>query len=128
MDPLEPLVHDITIARGITHEPFLAVFSDANGAQVDLTGWSVECLAKKRAGGPLILDLLPVILPVGTLLGYDGEVDGPGRVKYAGFTDEETALMKNAGLLFDMVLTTPDGRRLGTFIAGECNIVTIISE
>lgn len=118
---------DITIRRGITHAPLLAIFSDDNGNQVDLSTWGVEAFAAKKPGKEPVLDLAPVILQVGDLLGYDGEVDGPGRVKFADFSDEQTIAMVNVSLVWDMVLLPPDGRRLYPGAFGGCKIITIVT-
>ena len=74
------------------------------------------------------MDLAPVILDTGTLLGYDGEVDGPGRVKLAEYTDEETLAMSDSEYFWDIVLEDPSGQRTGPYVAGRFDIITIITE
>ncbi len=126
-DPLDPALQDIQITRGITHDPFVVTFLDENGDQIDLTGWGVRAQARSNSGALPVLDLGPVILPTGTLIGYPGEVDGPGRVKYADFTYQQTLSMQVSNLSWDMILITPDNRRLGTMLAGKCNVGNVIT-
>ncbi len=119
---------NITINRSITSDPLLIVFSNESGAQVDLTGWNVYAQVRKKAGKAVVLDLNPTILPTGTLLGYPGEVDGPGRVKVGGYTDEQTLAMATASLLWDIVLEDPSGARSGPYVTGNFVVTDIITE
>lgn len=119
---------NIVIVRGITHPSILVVFKNLVGAQVDLDSYNVYSQVRKKPGGSVVLDLEPVIIPDDQLLGYPDEVLGPGRVKLAGYTDEETFAMKNASLYWDIVLENPAGERLGPFVAGSFDIITIITE
>lgn len=120
--------YDLTITRGITSEATEFVFNDDAGTQVDLAGWSVFAQVRKRPHKAIILDLMPYIIPVGTLLGYEGEVDGPGRVALGAYTDEQTLAMADIKAEWDLVLQDPLGQRLGPFVTGNFTILTIITE
>lgn len=118
----------ITIIRGVTSDAIEIVFTNKNGDQVNLDGWNVYAQVRKAPGKGIVMDLNPQILAVGELLGYDGEVDGPGRVKLGAYTDEETFAMSNAKLFWDIVLEDTEGQRTGPYVAGPFNIITIITE
>jgi hypothetical protein len=119
----EPL--DLDIIRGITHDPIVVVFKNSAGAQVDLSGWAAFAQVRKKPKGPVVLDLAPEILDPAFSI-YD--TTGPGRVKIADYTDEQTLAMNDAKLFWDIVLENPDGQRLGPFVAGKFDISTIITE
>jgi hypothetical protein len=123
---MNPLSEDIDIIRGITHAPIVVVFKNSAGDQVNLqTGWAVFAQVRKKPKGPVVFDLAPVILD--TAFSIYGTT-GPGRVKIADFTDEQTLAMSDAKLLWDIVLENPDGQRLGPFVAGKFDVATIITE
>lgn len=113
---MTPARLNLTIRRGVTFGPIKITCKDGSGVAMNLTDWHAFAQVRKKPGQTVVLDLEP-------------EITNPtaGEVTI-GFTDEETASMTAGSFLWDFVLENPTGERLGPYLAGSCNISSIITQ
>lgn len=106
----------LTIYTGTTFGPVTLTCRDAEGVLVDLTGWTAYAEVRKTEGGPVIVDLEPVI------------TDAGGGVVTLGLSKEDTAALPVGGYLWDILLQRPTGERLGPYVAGKVSIKKPITQ
>lgn len=107
---------DITIWRGLTYGPQIIFAVDTTGAPYNLTSWSVFASVRKESPLAVIVNLSPTISNATT-----GEI----TIELLPAT---TLALAEGVALWDLVLQTPTGRKLGPYIGGNVVITTPITQ
>ena len=107
---------DITIWRGLTYGPQIIFAVDAFGAPYNLVGWTVFASVRKESPLAVILNLSPMITG-----GAAGEIT-------IELVPAITLALAEGVALWDLVLQTPTGRKLGPYIGGNVVITTPITQ
>jgi hypothetical protein len=105
---MTPAVHDLELKIGTTFGPVLLRCKDGAGEAVDLTGWTAYADVRVKPGAAVVFGLAPAISDAAA-----GEIT-------LGKTDEQTAALTPGRYKWDLILETPDGKRLGPYVAGAC--------
>ncbi len=114
---MNPAPLSLSVTRGIISDQIDIYCQDANKKAVDLTGWDVFAQVRDEPEGDMILDLLPVI------------VDAPGgHVRIPSLSDDATFALSEDAAFWDLIFQTPNGDRIGPFLAGSYTIQSIITE
>lgn len=104
----------LPLYKGATFGPILLYARQADQVTViPLTGWGAHAKVRKTDGGPVIIDLLPVIS------------NGPtGEITIPAISDEATAgdAFPLGCFVWDLLLERPSGEIVGPFIADSFTI------
>lgn len=113
-DPIMSFIVNLKIVRGTTFGPYQILCKDAAGAAVPLAGWSAEAHAREVNTGPLVIDLLPTV----------AVDDAAGAVVISEIASSITNEYPETLLVWDLILITPEGKRVPPFVSGEITIET----
>ena len=107
----------LTIYRGLTFGPLTIDVVDANGDPYTFPGGTWLAFAEYRANssGAVLLDLSPTINAAASQITIEKTYAATG------------ALSEGNGS-WDLILQTPAGKRLGTFIGGTVAVKTSITQ
>ncbi len=96
------LTKNFNVDQGATLE-FSIVWKDANGALIDLTGYSAKMQARDKAGGKILCF---------TLTQTDGiAINGPQGKFTVTITPERTNRLVYPKSHYDILLTSPSGKK-----------------
>jgi hypothetical protein len=109
---------NLEIEKGTSFGPIQLYCKDAAGNAVPLAGWSAFAQVRKDEKSTLILDLNPVIQPN----------DAAGLVTLSEIPWEATQELPVMVTQWDLILQTPTGRRLPTFLRGRVTITLPITQ
>lgn len=109
---------NLEILKGTTFGPIQITCKDAAGVAVPLAGWSAYAEVRKTEKGPVILDLLPVIV----------SNDAVGLVTLPAVAWSATSDLQEGAAQWDLILEDPTGRRLPPFLGGSVSIVLPITQ
>lgn len=113
---MTPANYPLTIYRGTTFGPLLINCQDADGAPVDLTGYTPYAEVRRTALGPRVVNFAPTI-PAPLI----------GQISF-GLTDEQTAVLPHGAFVWDLLLEDTSGAVLGPFLSGACTVATKVSQ
>jgi hypothetical protein len=82
---------------------------------VPLAGWAAYAHVRRKPDGPLVLDLAPVI----------AADDAAGLVEIPHLPWATTTALAYGSYVWDLILETPAGVRIGPLLAGSFNVVPI---
>jgi hypothetical protein len=105
---------NITIEQYATYSQQLEWRESAEGDPRDLTGYTAKMHLRRTPTGPVLLELSDVNERI-VLGGALGTID-------LYIADEDTAALPAATLVYDLVLTTPEGETL-RFVKGNATVV-----
>lgn len=107
---MTPTLLNLTIFQGVAFAPGVLTYNDANGNAVNIAGWTANAEARTTPCGPVVIDLAPQISN-----GAAGEIS----------LDKNTAQTTNFCAMrggWDLVLTAPNGERIGPVYAGRIGV------
>lgn len=111
----DPVDFPLKIRRQITFGPYVFICKDVNDTVVNLTGYTVQALARPQIESPNTLDLAPVI------------TNAAGGEITIEFTDEETSAFLLGDYNYDLVLENAGGERLNPIVAGTLRVIDVNS-
>lgn len=112
---MTPGTLNLTLKRGTDFPAVLITCRNTGGTIVPLAGWSAHAQARNKRSGALILDLAPQI----------AADDADGLVTIPGISHTVTAGLAEVSGAWDLVLETPEGKRLDPILAGDFTVEKI---
>lgn len=111
---LQPGKLDLICRKGITFGPITLSLDDENGADFDLTGYSVFAEVKTAKGaGAVFLNLSPTVSNATA-----------GQISIS-LTDTQTAALTAGTYGWDLVIENASGERTGPILQGEFEVEEI---
>lgn len=110
---------NITIYRGLTLQTHRVKFSDSDGANISLSGWSAWWEARDK-DGVLKVSLGPTVT----------QDDDDEWCVEIGMTDEQTAALADSTLgtwEHDLIVENTSGEKLGPYVAGKLKVLDPVS-
>lgn len=114
---MTPATLDLTVTRGVTFGPVVITCKDANGAAVNLAGYTPFAEVRKKAGEAVVRDLALAITNAAA-----------GEVTIPEISDEATMKMTKGSYRWDFVLQNAGGKRFGPHAAGTFIVQNIITQ
>lgn len=115
---MDPGTLNLTIKRGVSFGPARIICRNAAGEIVPLAGWQAYAQMRKSPDDPVLIDFSPNI----------ASDDADGLVTLPVISYSLTAALSNGVFFWDLILQTPDGRRLDPSLSGTVTVSTPLTQ
>lgn len=115
---MDPGTLNFQIKRGVSFGPARIICRNAAGEIVPLAGWQAYAHMRKSPDDPVLIDFNPQI----------ASDDADGLVTLPVISYAITADLTNGVFFWDLILQTPDGRRLDPSLSGTVTVATPLTQ